>query len=126
MGRYALIFSLIVATIFLSFFWVVQPIEAASAPESETVGNQGVPRKGDSKDTGGGQVAVKFSEAEIHAIAEALPDGEARQMFKQKVAKGEETDVLFSEETMRSGEEFAVLLYDGEKAFSRALRCGYR
>ena len=83
------------------------------------------PEKDDSKGAGD-QLAVQFSEEEIQAIAEALPVGEARQMFNQKVAKGEGlNDAAFDEESVdeesvRSGEEFAVLILDGEKAFSRA------
>jgi small-conductance mechanosensitive channel len=87
---------------------------------SDTTANPETPAGDNSKDTGGSQMAVQFSEDEIHAIAEALPEGEARQMFNEKVAKGEDTDDASLDESMRSGEEFSLLFIKGEKAFSRA------
>jgi hypothetical protein len=110
-----------ILTVFvLCFLCAGQPIGAASPPASDTTAKPVTPEKDDSKGAGD-QLAVQFSEEEIQAIAEALPDGEARQMFNQKVAKGEGlNDAAFDEESVRSGEEFAVLLLDGVKAFSRA------
>ena len=110
----------ILAVFVLCFLCAGQPIGAASPPASDTTAKPVTPEKDDSKGAGD-QLAVQFSEEEIQAIAEALPDGEARQMFNQKVAKGEGlNDAAFDEESVRSGEEFAVLILDGEKAFSRA------
>ncbi len=121
MSRYLLINRLIVLAIFLSLIIAWQPVGAASPPASDTSANHETPAGDNSKDAGGDQLAVQFSEEEIQAIAKALPDGEARQIFNQKVAKSEGlNDAAFDEESVRSGEEFAVLLLDGEKAFSRA------
>jgi hypothetical protein len=118
MGRCSLIFKLIVATIFLSFFGVVQPIEAASPPKSETVGNQGVTQKSESSDANGGQVAVQFSQNEIDSIAATLPEGDVRQMFNEKVATEAEKGNSSSDEDFRSGEQFSQIFSEGEIAFS--------
>ena len=121
MSRYLLINRLIVLAIFLSLIIAWQPVGAASSPASDTSANPETPAGDNSKDAGGDQLAVQFSPEEINAIAEALPEGEARQMFNQKVAKGEGlNDAALDEESVRSGEEFAVLIIDGEQAFSRA------
>jgi small-conductance mechanosensitive channel len=121
MSRYLLINRLIVLAIFLSLIIAWQPVGAASSPASDTSANPETPAGDNSKDAGSDQLAVQFSPEEINAIAEALPDGEARQLFNQKVAKGEGlSDAAVDEESVRSGEEFAVLILDGEKAFSRA------
>ena len=81
----------ILAVFVLCFLCAGHPIGAASPPASDTTAKPVTPEKDDSKGAGD-QLAVQFSEEEIQAIAEALPDGEARQMFKEKVAKSEETD----------------------------------
>ncbi len=120
MARYQLIFKLIVLTISLSLLIAGLPIGDTSPLASDKTDNQTAPEKIDSKETGGEQLAVQFSEEEIHAISEALPEGETRQMFNEKISIGEKTTGLFTDESVRSGEEFALLFYDGEKAFSRA------
>jgi len=107
----------------LGLWHVGQPIDAicATVPETKVKVNQETVQNDDSKDSGGDQVAVQLSRDEADTIVEALPEGEARQMFKEKVTKGEEkNDATFDDDSIRSGEEFALLIYDGEKAFSRA------
>jgi small-conductance mechanosensitive channel len=118
MGRYSLIFKLIVATIILSFLGVVQPVEAASPPASETAGNHKTAREGDSSDTSGGQVRVRFSQNEIDSIAATLPEGDARQMFNEKIATEAEKDNAASDEEYRWGEEFSTVFSESEKSFS--------
>jgi len=104
----------------LGLWHVGQPIEAISATVPETKVNHATVQKDDSKDSGSDQVAVHFSRNETDTIAAALPEGEARQIFKEKVAKGEEKDDTSFDESLRSGEELSLLFFDGEKAFSRA------
>jgi small-conductance mechanosensitive channel len=120
MARYPFIIKLIVVTIFLGLLCAGQPIRAASPSVSETTANQETPARDDSRVTGGSQVAVQFSEDEVHAIAEALPDGEARRMFNEKVVKGEDTGDTSLDESLRGGEELSLLFFEGERAFSRA------
>ncbi len=119
MARYAFIFKLILATIVLGFFFKGQPIGAASASVSETTANQETTRKEDSKDAGGGQVAVQLSRDEVDSIAATLPEGDVRQMFNEKVAIGAEMDNALADEEIVEGEEIAKLFIDSEKAFSR-------
>jgi small-conductance mechanosensitive channel len=120
MARCPFIFKLMVVAIFLGLLCTGQPFGAASHAASDTPATQDTPAMANSKDTGDSQVAVQFSEDEIHAIAEALPDGEARQMFKSKVAKGGDRADDSFDESLRSGEEFSLLFIEGEKAFSHA------
>ena len=119
MARYPYIFKLAVVAILLGFLLTGQPAGAASPSGSQTTANPRTPAKDDSKDTGN-PMAVEFSEEEIQAITQALPDGEARQIFKAKFAKGDDTDSASFDESIRSGEEFSLLFFKGEKAFSRA------
>jgi small-conductance mechanosensitive channel len=106
----------------LGLWHMGQPIDAISAtiPETKVKVNQETVRKDDSKDSGGDQVAVQLSRDEADTIVEALPEGEPRQMFKEKVAKGGEKDDASLDEALRSGEELSLLFFEGEKAFSRA------
>jgi len=119
MARYPFIFKLVVVTISLGFLCTGQPIGAAAPSVSETTANPDSSAKADSEDTGG-QLAVQLSEEEIHAIAEALPEGEARQMFNEKVAADGQKDDTSLDESLRGGEEISLLFWEGEKAFSRA------
>jgi small-conductance mechanosensitive channel len=109
----------ILALTALGLWHMGQPIDAISATVPETKANHATVQKDDSKDSGSDQVAVQFSRNEADIIAAALPEGEARQMFKEKVAKGEEKDDTSFDESLRSGEELSLLFFDGEKAFSR-------
>ncbi len=119
MARYPFIFRLIVVTIFLGLLCVGLPIEAASQKKSETTANQETSRSEDSIDLSGGQFAVHLSQDEINSIAQSLPEGEVRQMFKEKVATGAEMDKVSADEEPVEGEEIATLFYDSEKALSR-------
>lgn len=119
MRRYALIFKVIVAIIFIIFFWVDQPIEAVSPAASETAGNQKTARKGESSDANSGQVAVQFSRNEIDSIVATLPEGDIRQMFNEKVATGAEKVGSSPDGDFRSGEQFSTVFTEGEMAFSR-------
>ena len=104
----------------LGLWHVGQPIDAISAAVSEAKVSLATVQKDDSKDSGGDQVAVQFSREEVDSITKALPEGEARQIFKEKVIKSEEKDDASFDESLRSGEELSLLFFDGEKAFSRA------
>ena len=119
MARYPLIIKLVAVTIALTFLCLAQPIEAASPSTSDTSASSQAPVRDNSADYGDVQVTVQFTKEEITTIEGALPEGDARQIFNKKISKVEEDDELFSTESVRAGEEFAVLLYDGEKAFSR-------
>ena len=104
MARYLFIFKLMVVTILLGLLCTGQPIGAESPSASDTTDNQDAPARDNSKESSGSQMAVQFSEHEIQAIAGALPDGETRQMFNEKVATGEGADdATFDEDTIRSG-----------------------
>jgi small-conductance mechanosensitive channel len=87
---------------------------------SEAAENQETVVSDGPKETNGGQVTVQLSRDEADSIAAALPEGEARQRFKEKVAKGEGRDDDSFDEALRSGEELSLLFFEGEKAFSRA------
>jgi len=104
----------------LGLWHVGQPIDAISAAVSEAKVSLATVQKDNSKDSGGDQVAVQFSREEVDSITKALPEGEARQIFKEKVIKSEEKDDASFDESLRSGEELSLLFFDGEKAFSRA------
>jgi hypothetical protein len=110
----------ILALTALGLWHMGQPIDAICATVPETKINHATVQKDDSKDSGSDQVAVQFSRNEADTIAAALPEGEARQMFKEKVTKGEEKDDTSLDESLRSGEELSLLFFDGEKTFSRA------
>ena len=119
MARILLILKLVLATIAFGFFFNGQLIEAASPSMSETAANQEAVRRDDTKGASGGRVAIQLSQDEIDFIAAALPEGEARQIFKEKAAKGEDKDGASFDEALRSGEEFTLIFFKGEKAFSR-------
>jgi small-conductance mechanosensitive channel len=112
--------KLFMTSMVLGVLCVGQPVEAVSPLMVQKAGKQEVAARDDSKDTGGDQVAVQFSRDEADSIAAALPEGEARQMFKAKVALDEEKDDDALDVTLRGGEEFSLLFLEGEKAFSRA------
>lgn len=119
MARILLILKLVLATIALGAFFNGQLIEAASPAMSETAANQEAVRRDDTKGASGGRGAIQLSQDEIDSIAAALPEGEARQIFKEKAAKGEDNDDASFDETLRSGEGFTLIFFKGEKAFSR-------
>jgi len=96
------------------------PTEAIPSTVSETKTGDPTGQKIYLKDSNGGQVTVQLSRKEVDSIAAALPEGEARQMFKEKVTKGKDKDDASFDESLRSGEELSLLFFDGEKAFSRA------
>jgi hypothetical protein len=56
------------------------------------------PKKEDLKDASGGQMAVPLSQDEVDSIAEALPEGEVRQMFNKKVVTGAQMDNASADE----------------------------
>ncbi|UCH21659.1 MAG: mechanosensitive ion channel family protein [Deltaproteobacteria bacterium] len=127
MGRKIFISRLILAHIFLGFLLAGQPIEAQAPPKADTVGSQETVRKVGSKSPTNGQVAVQLGRDEIDSIAAALPEGEAKQMFRQKDATGKEKNNASSDEgrtkdpleRVRSGEEYSRIFFEGEKAFSQ-------
>jgi small-conductance mechanosensitive channel len=128
MARFGLISKLMLAVIFSGLLIVGQSIAAKSTPTSEIVGNQEATARGGSTDSTSGQVAVPIKRDEINSIAEALPEGEAKQMFKERVAKGAEKDPAPAVEDpskdplkrVRSGEEFSLLFGKGVRAVSHA------
>jgi small-conductance mechanosensitive channel len=130
MTRVAIISKLILAAILTGLVLVGQPIEAKSQPTSETAGNQKVTEKDPSSDSNGGRVAVPLNRDEINSITEALPEGDVRQMFNKKVARGAGNDNASSDDQgtavppvrVRSGEEFSEVFTEGVKAVSRAQR----
>jgi hypothetical protein len=84
------------------FLLASQSIKAESTPTSELVGNQNTVERNDLKDISGGQVGVQFSQDEIESITVALPEGQAKQMFKEKVATGAEKDKASADEDFLS------------------------
>jgi hypothetical protein len=120
MTRYPLIFKLAVAIFLSGFLCVGQPIAVASPPMPDTTSNHGTVREDDSTDAIAGEVAVQLTQDEIDSIVAALPEGDAKQMFDEKVAKGESTDDAPVDNALRSGEEFSLIFFKGEKAFSHA------
>jgi len=130
MGRKIFIPRLILGVIFLGFLLAGRPVEAQAPPKSDTVGSQETVRKAGLKNPTNGQVAVEFSRDEIDSIAAALPEGEAKQMFTEKVATGAQKDNAPSDEgrpsdpleRVRSGEEYSRIFFESEKAFSDALK----
>ena len=119
MARNRLLLDLIMTIIVLGFLSAGQPIQAESPPASETTGKQETAPGDDSKDASGGPVAVGLSQNEIDSIAAALPEGEVKQMFKEKAATGAKTDNAPADEEPVEGEEIATLFFESEKAFSR-------
>jgi len=119
MVRCALIIKLILVPIVLSFLFEAPSIDAASSSKSEITANPATARGDDSKRVSGDQIAVPLSQDEIDSIAAALPEGEAKQMFKEKTTTDAQKDNGTSAEEPVSGEEMATLFYDTEKAFSR-------
>jgi hypothetical protein len=75
----------IVTLIILGLWYVGSPIDAISSTVSETRANSATVRKNESKGSTEGQVSVQFSRDEVGSITEALPEGEARQMFNAKL-----------------------------------------
>ena len=122
MWRSSSMIKLIVVTILLSFLGVVQPIEAASPPDSKTTEIQETVPKGDFSDVNDPGVILQFSQNEIDSIAATLPEGDVRQMFNQKVATEVEKDQVASEEDFRSGEQFSQIFTDSEVVFSQLLK----
>ncbi|MCP4627653.1 MAG: hypothetical protein GY850_29670 [bacterium] len=120
MSIFAMHLIRIVTLTILCLLQLGQPIEAIPSTMSETKAENTRIQKYDLKNSNGGQVTVQLSRDEVDSIALALPEGEARQMFKEKVTKGEEKDDTSLDESLRSGEELSLLFFDGEKAFSRA------
>ena len=103
MTRNTLILKPIIAIILLGILVSGQTIKAESPSESETVENRESAGTKNSKELADGQITVQFSQNEIDAISATLPDGEARQMFKEKVTKGEEKDdATFDDDSIRS------------------------
>jgi hypothetical protein len=127
MSRFAFISKFILAVIFSGFLVAGQSIGAESTPAYGMVGNQKPAERDDLKDTRGSRLGVQFSQDEIDSIAEALPEGEVRQMFNKKVTEGAEKSAASSDEghptdpleRVRSGEEYSRIFFKGEKAFSQ-------
>jgi small-conductance mechanosensitive channel len=103
----------------MGFLFAGQTIEAQSPTKVQTAENQTTARKEDLKAVSGGQIAVPFSQDEVDSIAAALPEGEVRQMFNEKVVTGAPMDNASADEEPVEGEEIATLFFDSEKAFSR-------
>jgi small-conductance mechanosensitive channel len=120
MARNLMILKLFLAILVLVIFYAAQSVEAVSPLMVQKAGKQETAAQDDSKEADGDQVAVQFSRDEADSIEKALPEGEARQMFKARVAKGKEKDDDTLDETLRGGEEFSLLFFEGEKAFSLA------
>jgi len=120
MARSALTSKLVLLPIILGFVLGAPSIEAASPSKAETTANQPTARGDDSKGVAGGQIAVPLSQDEIDSIAAALPEGEARQMFKKKTAPDAQKDKAASGETYKKGEGLIPIFLEGEKEFSEA------
>ena len=97
-----------------------QPIEAIPSTMSETKAENTIVQKNGLKNSNGDQVTVQLSRDEVDSIALALPEGETKQMFSEKFTKGKEMEDASFDESLRSGEEFSLFFFEGEKAFSRA------
>jgi len=120
MARTSQVLKSFVPLLVLGVFFINQPAEAVSPLMVQKAGEQKTAARDNSKDSGGDQVAVQFSRDEVDSIAAALPEGETRKIFKEKVTHGEEKDDDSFDETLRGGEEFSLLFFEGEKAFSHA------
>jgi hypothetical protein len=82
----------IIAIIFLGFLFADPFIRAASPSELETVENEVNARSKNSIDFAEGQITVQFSQNEADTISAILPEGEVRQMFKNKLSIGGRKD----------------------------------
>ena len=122
MAYFRSISKLILVIIVFGFVFAYQCIEAPSPPMPKTNGNSEIALRDDSKDLTVAQVAVQFSQNEVDSIATALPEGEVRQMFKNKVTTGAAMYNASSDEEPKEGEEIVTLFYEGEKAFSHFLK----
>ena len=111
MMRNALISKLILTIVVSGFLFAGLPIRAVSALKSETVENEETAGSDDSKVVTGGQVTVQLSRAEVDTIAAALPEGDARRIFKEKLATGAEKDNAASDEVPKEGEEFGNFVF---------------
>ena len=120
MARSALILKLILLPIISGFLLGAPSIEAASPSNVETPANPATARSDDSKPVSGDQIAVPLSKDEIDSIAAALPEGEAKQMFKEKTATRPMKDKAESDETYKKGEGLIPIFFEGEKEFSEA------
>jgi small-conductance mechanosensitive channel len=120
MARSALTFKLILLPTILGFLLMAPAIDAASPSKAETTANPATVRGGDSKNVAGGQIAVPLSQDEIDSIAASLPEGETKQMFKEKTATGPAKDKAESDETYKKGEGLIPIFFEGEKEFSEA------
>jgi small-conductance mechanosensitive channel len=119
MMRNALISKLILTIVVLGFLFAGQPIRAVSPLKSERVENQEAAWSDDSKVVTGGQVTVQLSRADVDTIVAALPESDARRIFKEKLATGAEKDNAASDEVPKEGEEFGDFVFEVEKAYSR-------
>ena len=115
-----LVLKLSLAMVVLAFLYTGQTVEAISPLMVQKAGKQETAAGDDSKDSGGNKVAVQLNRDEARTIEKALPEGEARRMFKKKIYGDEAKDDASIDESMRAGEEFSLLFFEGEKAFSRA------
>jgi small-conductance mechanosensitive channel len=112
--------TLSLAMVVLAFVYAGQSVEAISPVMVQRAGKQEPAASTDSKESGGDPVTVQFSRDEAETIEKALPEGEARQIFEEKFAGGKGKDDPSIDKSMRAGEEFSLLFFEGEKAFSRA------
>jgi hypothetical protein len=94
----------IIAIIFLGFLFADPFIRAASPSEFETVGNEVNARSKNSIDFAEGQITVQFSQNEADTISAILPEGEVRQMFKNKLSIGGRKDDSSTDGVYREGE----------------------
>lgn len=92
-----------VTLIILGLWFAGQPIDAISSTVSAAKANPATGREKVSKDPTEGQVAVQFSRDEVESITEALPEGQARQMFNAKVTQDEEKVDTALDDSLRGG-----------------------
>jgi moderate conductance mechanosensitive channel len=112
----------IVTLTILCLMQVGQPIEAIPSTVSKAKAENATLPEKDLKDYSSGRVTVQLSRGEVDTITLALPEGEVKQMFNEKVAKDKEIEDASLGKALRSGEEISLFFFEGEKAFSRAQR----
>ncbi len=120
MTRNTLLSRPIIALIFLGFLFADPFIRAAFPSELETVENQVNAQSKNSKDFAEGQITVQFSQNEADTISAILPEGEVRQMFKNKLSIGGRKDDSSSDGVYREGEGLIPIFLESEKEFSHA------
>jgi len=116
MPRYASTSKSILIIIILVFMLSAQTINASSPSINSDVENQTIGKITNSKDTSNIEIAVHFNKEEISTIVEALPKGNARQLFNSKVIIGKQDK---KDELYRKGESLVPIFYENEKVVSQ-------